>query len=364
MTQKIKTLIIADSFKGSMTSREVGEVIKNNLDDTKYQADVMAISDGGEGFLDAICHNKIFETAASVDAFGRPNSSRYLVGNNGKVLCFELAESVGIKDLKPTELDVFRASTYGLGMTIRAGIEKYRPESIILGIGGSASDDAGAGLLEALGVKFYDKNNKPLFRMCNKALSEVHSMDISEFEELTKGISVTVLTDVTNPLLNENGATYVYAPQKGGTPEALPILEENIKKFSDVVTSFFGHDETCHPGAGAAGGVGYGMRAFWNASLLSGIDFVLDENGFSSSVDGYDLVISGEGRVDSQSLQGKVLSGIIKHKPKKLCLVVGSSLLENSEYPVYAVVPEVATLEQSMADPKTYLAKLVAEKFN
>ncbi len=360
----IKTLIISDSFKGSMSSREVGEIIQNNLDSTKYQADVMAISDGGEGFLDAIAYNKKFETTDSVDALGRPNKSRYLVADNGKTLCFELAESVGIKDLKTDELDVFNASTYGLGMTIRSGIEKYKPQSIILGIGGSASDDAGTGLLEALGVKFYDKNDSLIPRMCNKALPNVKKIDITEFAELTRGITVTVLTDVTNPLLGQNGATYVYAPQKGGTLETLPVLENNIKAFADVVTDFFSKDERNHPGAGAAGGVGYGMRAFWNASLLSGIDYVLEENGFASSVQNYDLVISGEGRVDSQSLQGKVLSGIIRHKPKKLCLVVGSSLLESSEYPVYAIVPEVATLEQSMAEPKKYLAKLIKEKFN
>ncbi len=358
----LKTLIIPDSFKGSLTSSEVGRIIADNLDKSKYSPYTMTISDGGEGFLEAIAQGKQWDSAPSTDALGRQNTSRYLV--HGDTLCFELAESVGIKDLKKDELDVFSASTYGLGLAVKHGIEKHHPKRIIFGIGGSASNDGGTGLLQALGVKFYDKHRQLLHTMCNKALTDIEYIDTNNFDKLTAGISVKVLSDVTNPLLGPNGATHVYAAQKGGNPQDLPILESNMKHYSHICTQLFNKDTTLTPGAGAAGGVGYGLCSFWNAELASGIEYVLSENGFADSVQDYDLVITGEGRVDSQSLQGKVLSGIIAHNPKKLCLVVGSSLLESCQFPVYAIVPEIASAEQSMAEPEKWLAELVKAKFN
>ncbi len=356
-----RILVAIDSFKGSMSSLEASSVIAENLQNDNCIVDTMPISDGGEGFLDALAKNKLRETAASENAIGKENRSTYLVSEDGKTLYFELAESVGIKDLENNELNVYHASTYGLGMTIRAGIERQHPEKIVLGIGGSASNDGGSGLLEALGVRFYDANGSLLSKMCNEKLALVESIDTSLFEELTKGIKLTVLTDVTNPLLGKNGATYVYGRQKGAKQDDFALLEANMAHFASVCTSLLGIEQTMATGAGAAGGVGYGLLAFWKATLASGIDYILAENNFPELVKSYDIVISGEGRLDSQSLQGKVISGIIKHQPKAVWLVVGSSALDDCPYPVFSVVPTVATLEESMAQPRECLARLIQQ---
>ncbi len=356
-----RILAAVDSFKGSMSSLEASSVIAEHLRSDNCTVDTMPISDGGEGFLDALASGKQRETVPTQNAIGRPAQADYLVADGGKTLYFELAEAVGIKDLSKGELDVYHASTYGLGTVIRAGIEKYHPERIILGIGGSASDDGGSGLLEALGVKFYDTKGSLLTGLCNAKLASINRIDKTEFDILTAGISLTVLTDVTNPLLGQNGATYVYGGQKGAKQDDFAILEQNMAHFSTLCTSLCSVDQTNVAGAGAAGGVGYGLLVFWNATLSSGIDFILKENNFSSLVQDYDIVISGEGRLDSQSLQGKVISGIIAHRPKELWLVVGSSAMEDCPYPVFAVVPKVATLEESLAKPRECLARLVQE---
>ncbi len=360
---KIKTLVMVDSFKGSMSSFEAVSIIAENLDKSIFEPDIMVISDGGEGFLDALRNDRRSDKAKTVDALGRENVSEYLISEDNKTLYFELAESVGIKDLKPVELDVQRASTYGLGLAVKEGILKHRPERVVLGVGGSASNDGGTGMLEAMGVKFFGKEGV-IEQMCAEKLALVESFDTTELDKLIKDIKFSVLTDVKNPLLGKDGATYVYARQKGGNDETLPVLEENMKKYGLVASRHFGKDMTNAEGAGAAGGVGYGMLAFANASLSSGIDFVLSENGFDKEVKNYDLVITGEGRLDSQSLCGKVISGIIERNPKKLALVVGSNALDDCQYPVFPIVPLVATLEESMSDPKASLARLIKEKFN
>ncbi len=364
--KKFKTIVICDSFKGTMSSKEVVTTICDALPKDKYLPIPVVISDGGEGFLDTIlCNVKGLkrEKVLSVDCFYRDKVASYLVDLNTKTLYFELAEVVGIKDLKTDELDVFNASTYGLGLLIKDGINKYQPKKIVLGIGGSASDDGGSGMLEALGVKFYNRDNQVLNMMCNQKLKEVVDFDLSEFYELIKGIEFVVLTDVTNPLLKENGATYVFALQKGGKEVDLPILESNLEHFSQVCLKVFNQDYTNISGTGAAGGVGYGMVAFCDAELRKGIDEILKLNDFENLVKDADLVISGEGKIDSQSLQGKVISGIISYKPKRLEFVVGISELENCEYVVHSIVPSVATKEESLSNPKKYLRKLIEFKF-
>ena len=233
---KKRILVICDSFKGTLSSKEVGEIVVNNVNKNKYIAEYLPISDGGEGFLDTLLKwNKNLKEhyVLSCDAFRRANSSKYLFDKVNNILYFELAECVGIKDLNKDELNPFIASTYGLGIAIKEGILKHHPSKIVIGIGGSASNDGGTGMLEAMGVKFCDKDGNLIFGMCNKKLSSIYTLGTESFKKLINGIEFEVLTDVSNPLLGELGATYVFSPQKGATKNdliALTRLNQNFKR--------------------------------------------------------------------------------------------------------------------------------------
>ena len=364
--KKTKVLVICDSFKGTLSSKEVGEIIVENINKDKYTAEYLPISDGGEGFLDTLLKwNKNLKEYEQMtcDAFRRVKSSRYLFDKNSKTLYFELAECVGIKDLSKEELNPYRASTYGLGIAIKNAIIKHKPLKVIVGIGGSASNDGGSGMLEAMGVMFVDKNGNVIHDMANDKLNDIYGVTTDSFNKFIKGIEFEVLTDVSNPLLGETGATYVFSPQKGANDTDLPILESNMAKFSEVCKKHFQNDFAQVPGTGAAGGVGFAFVAFMNAKLSLGIDVLLSGYHFDELVKKYDLVITGEGRLDEQSLNGKVISGIMNYHPKRLEFVVGQSKLDNIEYPVHAIVPEVATIDEALSNPKECLKRLIKKNF-
>lgn len=363
---KKRILVISDSFKGTLSSKEVGEIIVNNVNKNKYIAEYLPISDGGEGFLDTLLKwnkNLKEQYVLSCDAFRRVNSSKYLFDKVNNTLYFELAECVGIKDLNKDELNPFIASTYGLGVAIKEGILKHHPSKIVVGIGGSASNDGGTGMLEAMGVKFCDKGGNLIFGMCNKKLSSIYTLGTESFKKLINGIEFEVLTDVSNPLLGELGATYVFSPQKGATKNALVALEENMSIYSQIVKKYFDDDFSEIEGAGAAGGVGFAFIAFMNAKLSLGIDVLLKGYHFDELVEKYDLVITGEGKLDEQSLNGKVISGIMSYSPKELEFVVGSCSLNDLPYKVHAIVPNSATLEEALSKPKECLSKLIKNDF-
>lgn len=363
---KKRILVICDSFKGTLSSKEVGEIVVNNVNKNKYIAEYLPISDGGEGFLDILLKwNKNLKEhyVLSCDAFRRANSSKYLFDKVNNILYFELAECVGIKDLNKDELNPFIASTYGLGVAIKEGILKHHPSKIVIGIGGSASNDGGTGMLEAMGVKFCDKDGNLIFGMCNKKLSSIYTLGTESFKKLINGIEFEVLTDVSNPLLGELGATYVFSPQKGATKNDLIALEENMSIYSQIVKKYFDDDFSEIEGAGAAGGVGFAFIAFMNAKLSLGIDVLLKGYHFDELVEKYDLVITGEGKLDEQSLNGKVISGIMSYSPKNLEFVVGSCLLNDLPYKVHAIVPNSATLEEALSKPRESLSKLIKNDF-
>ena len=363
---KKRILVICDSFKGTLSSKEVGEIIVNNVNKNKYIAEYLPISDGGEGFLDTLLKwnkNLKEQYVLSCDAFRRVNSSKYLFDKVNNTLYFELAECVGIKDLNKDDLNPFIASTYGLGIAIKEGILKHHSSKIVIGIGGSASNDGGTGMLEAMGVKFCDKDGNLIFGMCNKKLSSIYTLGTESFKKLINGIEFEVLTDVSNPLLGELGATYVFSPQKGATKNDLVALEENMSIYSQIVKKYFDDDFSEIEGAGAAGGVGFAFIAFMNAKLSLGIDVLLKGYHFDELVEKYDLVITGEGKLDEQSLNGKVISGIMSYSPKELEFVVGSCSLNDLPYKVHAIVPNSATLEEALSKPRESLSKLIKNDF-
>ena len=267
----MNVLTIIDSFKGTISSKDLGIITTNILGLNNIKSDYIAIADGGEGFLDAMMVNgNLKEKKVTVfDPLFRKIEAKYLVDEIKSIAYIELVVSSGISLLSSDELNPFIASTYGLGEVIKDAINNgYK--TICLGIGGSATNDGGAGMLESLGVKFYSQD-KLIERVKNIDFPIITNIDTSEFDLFIKDTKFIVLSDVLNPLLGEKGATYVFSKQKGAKLEDLPLLEENMRKYS-----LFKKAYRENPGCGAAGGVGFAMHAYFKAEFYPGLDYLLD----------------------------------------------------------------------------------------
>lgn len=351
----MKILTLIDSFKGTITSKRLGELTKKVLETKGHHVRPIAISDGGDGFLDAISENiELKEINCKVhDPLMRIIESYYLVTED--VAYIELAKASGINLLKENELNPFLATTYGFGEMIKDAISRgYK--KIVIGIGGSATDDGGSGMLEALGVAF---NSGNLSNMNNQNLGLITSINTTKLEEAIKDINFVVLSDVTNPLLGSNGATYVFSPQKGAKEKDLEVLENNMKHYSSFYPEYVNY-----PGSGAAGGVGFALKTFLHAEVVSGIDYILDLINYDEIYKDYDLIITGEGKIDTQSLQGKVISSIInKTKERDLLFVCAINELDNNEYKILSIVDESVSKEMSMSDPEHYYKELLYKNF-
>lgn len=362
----MKVLSIIDSFKGTITSNELGIIISKVLRRKQIEADYLPISDGGDGFLDAIekavATNRVMVRV--LDPLGRQIETYYLYDDVNKIAYVELAKSSGINLLTKDELNPFRTSTYGLGQVINHIIDAG-VKNIIVGIGGSATNDGGAGMLEAMGCLFYDNNNHLLTRLTGGNLDLVSRIDPLKLYQRTKDVQFMVLSDVTNPLLYENGATYVFSIQKGAKKEELQTLDTKMKKYAMVIEEHLQKKYYNATGAGAAGGVGFAFHSLLKAEFYSGIDYILDLVDFNNIIMDYDYIITGEGKIDSQSLDGKVVFGISQRaQGKKIILVCAINEIEQSElskrniYQIYSVVDKIATKEESMKYPKECFQRL------
>ncbi len=355
----MKILVACDSFKGSLTSKEIGNIIKEELEKKGHQVDYIAISDGGEGFLDAIsaCIPCEKEYVVANNAIGVVKKCTYLY--HQATVYVELAEVVGIKDLKESELSPYHANTYGLGEVVKLAIEKHQPKRVVFGLGGSASTDGGSGLLEALGAKFY-QDDLLLSNIDNKKLSEVTSVDLSKVYELTKGIDALILTDVSNELLGPNGAAHIFGPQKGASVNDVYQLDQNLAHFVKVLQK---EDIACLKGTGAAGGTTFGIMNAFNTKTELGIKYLLELVDFKNLVNDYDLIITGEGKFDEQSKMGKVYQGIVESLENHCKLKVICALDETNEPFVHAIVPNICSKDESLKNPKENLIKLINKAF-
>ena len=363
----MKVLTIIDSFKGTITSKKLGEIVKEELEAKDHSVDVIPVADGGDGFCDAIedifisqnIKYKINKVEVK-DPLFRKISSYYLVDTNNKIAYIELAKASGLNLLSSDELNPLITSTYGFGELISDAIKK-KYKKIVLGIGGSATNDAGCGMLEALGVKFYNGNGDLITQINNTDVGTVEYLDDLDFKEKIKDIEFVVLSDVTNPLLGDNGATYVFSPQKGAKKEDLEYLESNIFNFAKLNKTYINA-----PGSGAAGGVGYALLTYCNAKLYSGIDYILDLINYDDLVKKYDLVITGEGKIDNQSLDGKVIFRISNRSiNKKVIIVCGVNELDSIDLKlynvdaIYSVVNNKTTREESLSNPEYYFRQMI-----
>lgn len=306
----MKILAVPNSFKGSRTSIELCDDLKKGFLNLDNNIDFVGIpvADGGDGFLDSMVNvlKGRFIEENTFDALNRPIIARAGIVNDTGIVEMALASGLAILDEK--ELDPLKASSYGTGLIIKKLLQKGI-FNIILGIGGSATNDAGIGCLAALGYRFLDNCGEELYPS-GGVLGKIKKIDSANVLPELKKAKITVICDVTNPLYGINGASYVYAPQKGATPEVVKILDEGLKNFASVVADYCGKDNSKLSGSGAAGGIGFGLISFTNAELKSGVDTILELCGYEKELEDADLVITGEGKLDEQTKQGKLPMGV------------------------------------------------------
>ncbi|WPX08299.1 glycerate kinase [Anaerocellum danielii] len=324
----MKYLVAPDKYKGSFDAFVASEIIKEAIVEVDKSAEVfqLPLADGGEGTLTALC--KIFgakiEEVEVNDPLFRKIKSR--IGFFEDKAIIEMAECSGLLLLKDEERNPLYTTTYGVGELIKYAISK-KVKEIIIGIGGSATNDAGVGMLNSLGMKFLDENGEEL-KPIGENLVKIKKIDDSEFLKDALKVKFTVLCDVTNPLYGENGAAYVFAPQKGADENAVKLLDMGLRNFANVAKEYLGKDLSLSSGAGAAGGLGFALLAFLNAQYVSGIDYILSASNAEEHVKWADIIITGEGRFDRQSLSGKSTIGIARLGVKlgKMVIVISGSI--------------------------------------
>ncbi|MFW6208033.1 MAG: glycerate kinase [Spirochaetota bacterium] len=314
----MKILIAPDSFKGSNSSLKVAEAIEEGIYRVFPDAEIekVPIADGGEGTVEALVQANEGEMVhLSVQGpLGDPVESFYGIVDESTAV-IEMAAASGL-DLVPEERrDVRRASTYGTGELILHALEQG-VEEIILAIGGSATNDGGTGMACALGYRFLDEQGSEL-PPGGAGLKQLAKIDDSEVDPRVRAARFRVACDVNNPLTGERGASAVYGPQKGAAPQDVKDLDAALQNLSDVVRKQFNIDAGETPGAGAAGGLGYGLMVFCGASLEKGIDIVLDAVNFDERLEHKDLVITGEGKIDGQTAYGKLPVGVAYRAKQK-----------------------------------------------
>jgi glycerate kinase len=340
--KRIKIVIAPDSFKGTMTSLTAGSIIQEEIEKgiSNVKTIRFSIADGGEGTIDAFYENLNGEYVE--DTFTSPNFTkkefRYVKFNNSAVI--EAGQCAGL--LFTDSKNPMCTTSLGMGEqidhAISTGVKK-----IYIALGGSATNDAGTGLLSALGVKFFDKDNKE-FIPVGSTLKDIVRIDNTLLKEKIKDIKFTLLCDVLNPLYGENGAAYIYAKQKGASDSEVVILDEGLQYFSKIVKEQFEVDLSVIEGGGAAGGIGASCSFFLNAEIVHGIDLILDLCDFDNAIENTDLVITGEGKFDRQSMMGKTISGIARRTVKRnipLVIFAGRKELEDDELKKEYLIQEI-----------------------
>lgn len=374
----MRVVVATDSFKGSLSSREVADAFELGLCDHTPDCEVVkvAIADGGEGTTEALTESlggRLIEIEVC-DPLGRTIAARYGIVDDSKTAIIELSSASGLTLLDTEERNPLLTSTFGTGEMIADAIQRGC-RKFLVGIGGSATNDGGTGALRALGFRFLDSEGTPLVGG-GEILDKIAAIDNSHvIKELCK-CEFTIACDVTNPLYGEQGAAYIYAPQKGATPDMVEQLDRALRNFARVVEAFSNRRISDMEGAGAAGGVGGGFKALLNARLVRGIDMVLEAIEFDRIIKGCDLVITGEGKIDRQTIMGKAPSGVVAAAIEQdiPVIAIGGCIewceeLRDSQFTaIEAVTPEGMELTEAMCTETAknnirHTAKRIAEQY-
>ncbi|MBM7071729.1 glycerate kinase [Shewanella sp. 202IG2-18] len=365
----MKSIIVApDSFKESLTATQVADAIAEGILAVNQNIEVikLPIADGGEGTLDALSGlipcTKI--PSLVTDALGLPMHNHFLLASNQRIAMIEVAQSCGLAQIAPNQRDPMQATSYGVGQQMELAIE-LGVDEIVLALGGSATNDCGAGLLQALGARYRDKNGQEIL-VSGGNLCQIKSIDISELNPRLAKTKITLLCDVTNPLFGKAGASHTFGSQKGASAQQIDILENNIQHFAVLLDAKFGKPLSNIEGAGAAGGIPAVLIAICNAQLTSGIDYILERSEFSTHLQNADLVITGEGKIDTQSVDGKALSGVAKQAMKAGVPVIAlagsvtcdvNSLNKIGITAAFSICNQPLTLEQAFKDTSENLKR-------
>ena len=310
-TKPMRILLAPDKFRGSLTARQVTDAMAEGVRLVHPDADIVALplADGGEGTAQVLTEatNGTWHTATVSDPLGRPVEAGFGLSGDGQTAFIEMAQASGLTLLTRDERSIVRTGTFGTGELIQQAVGRGVGH-VVLAIGGSATTDAGIGMASALGWQFLDKHGEPL-KPIGMSLPRI-SRIVPPTASRISNVIFSVACDVTNPLHGRQGAAYVYGPQKGATPLEILWTDTGLRRFAHIVNEQFGIDVADVPGAGAAGGLGAGALFFLNATLRPGVDVVLDAVDFDRHIQTADFVLTGEGKLDKQTMQGKVLKGV------------------------------------------------------
>jgi glycerate kinase len=370
----VSILIAPDKFKGSLTAKEVCEIVRNALlkKNSALNIITLPLADGGEGTLELFTElegGKIVLKQVNDPLFA-PIIASYGISEGGSTAFIEMAKASGLQLLLPEKRDPLKTSTYGTGELIRDALDRG-VKRIILGIGGSATNDAGLGMAAALGFQLLDSSGNVL-KPIGENLIHLSSIKTDSVNPRLKAVECITLCDVNNPLYGQAGAAYVYALQKGARQEDLMLLDSGLRNFEAVVERTFNASPS-FPGAGAAGGLGAGAKVFLNARLQTGIDYIIHATGLEQKIKDVDIVITGEGKLDFQSLSGKVvmaISKIAQHHHKPAIAICGKSdltpdtLKRSGLAKVLALTDDGTTSADAMLHAHPLLEKLVQVNYD
>ncbi len=315
----MKFVIAPDKYKGSLSGWQFCEAAEGGIKRIFPNAIIIKkpLADGGDGTIEVVKHYlKASTITVQVhDPLFRTIEAPYLLSEDGKIAFIEMSEASGYKLLDKQEMNCMHTTSLGTGELIRDALEKGA-EHIVLGIGGSATNDGGMGMAAALGFNFLNENGSEV-KPVGSQLSSVATIHKEKVHPRLSKVKIQVACDVTNPLYGDNGAAKIYGPQKGASEEEVNLLDQGLRHFSGILYESFGVDVQNVPGSGAAGGMGAGALTFLGAELVSGVDLIMEMADFKSAIVNADWIITGEGRLDGQTLSGKTINGILNAAQQK-----------------------------------------------
>ena len=376
----MRILVAPDKFKGSLSAREVADHIAIGLRGALPDAIVatMPVADGGEGTADVIgeaCGGERI-TCAAHDALGRPIEAPYVWLHDRATAVIEMSAAAGLWRIAPEERDLLKADTFGVGEMINDAARR-RAKEIMLGLGGSATNDGGIGMARALGFRFLANEGgheverpRDLVKL-TRILTDNAPGDLTALSGQVReamGLSfpkVIAAVDVRNPLLGPRGATRTFGPQKGGSEEQLELLESGLDRLADIVSRDLGCDFRDRPGAGAAGGLGFGLMSFCGATIMPGFELVAEFMGLRAAIEKADVVITGEGRLDEQTLEGKAPAGVAqlaRQLGKPVFAIVGSSSAQATTSALFDAVLVLARDQITPDESRARAGELLQER--
>ena len=357
----MKVVIAIDSFKGSLSSLQAGSAVKDAVFSVFPGAEVIIkpLADGGEGTVDAFEDAKAV-TVTVTGPLGRPVDAKYCILPNGTAV-MEMAAAAGITLISPEERNPLNTTTYGVGEMIQDAIGKGC-RRFIMGIGGSATNDGGIGMLTALGYEFLDKNGVPVAN-CGKGLKDIARISAENVLRSLAECEFRIACDVENPLCGETGCSAIYGPQKGATSEMITDMDRWLANYAKIAKTVSKKADPLYPGVGAAGGLGFAFLTFTNAELKSGIQLILEEIALENDIKNADIVVTGEGRLDAQSVMGKAPVGVAKLAKKygKRVIAFSGCVTKDAEVcndhgidAFFPILREITTLEAALDTKNAY----------